>query len=262
MLKRTSAYGDFKRYMLALVDPLYNRLGFTPRPGDSHLETKLRSRAISWACSMGNKECKKKAGEMFGVWMESEDPDSLGASPIDVNLKYETYCNAISDGDETEWDFGWERYENSQVASEKSTLLNSLSCSKNVWLLNRYLNMSLSPESGVRKQDGYKVLGGVGRNTLGRYLAWDFIRDKWTELKKYYSGFAETYIGRTIKSIANTFNTKFELQQVKEFQKTHASELRSSTRDVQQAVEATENNVMWMEKNFENIWAWLKAYQK
>ena len=61
--------------------------------------------------------------------------------------------------------------------------------------------MSLSPESGVRKQDGYKVcfkrfpsnvfksnvlkvLGGVGRNTLGRYLAWDFIRDKWTDLKK------------------------------------------------------------------------------
>ena len=30
-----------------------------------------------------------------------------------------------------------------------------------------------------------------------------------------YSGFAETYIGRTIKSIANSFNTKFELQQVK-----------------------------------------------
>ena len=29
-----------------------------------------------------------------------------------------------------------------------------------------------------------------------------------------YSGFAETYIGRTIKSIANTFNTKFELHQV------------------------------------------------
>ena len=38
-------------------------------------------RAISWACSMGNKECKKRAGEMFGVWMESEAPDTLGASP-------------------------------------------------------------------------------------------------------------------------------------------------------------------------------------
>ena len=29
---------------------------------------------------------------------------------IDVNLKYETYCNAISDGGEAEWDFGWSRY--------------------------------------------------------------------------------------------------------------------------------------------------------
>ena len=29
---------------------------------------------------------------------------------IDVNLKYETYCNAISDGGEEEWDFGWSRY--------------------------------------------------------------------------------------------------------------------------------------------------------
>ena len=37
-----------------------------------------------------------------------------GIHRIDVNLKYETYCNAISDGGEEEWDFGWERYENSQ----------------------------------------------------------------------------------------------------------------------------------------------------
>ena len=29
-----------------------------------------------------------------------------------------------------------------------------------------------------------------------------------------------------------------------------------------EAVEAAENNVMWMENNFENIWAWLKANQK
>ena len=76
---------------------------------------------------------------------------------IDVNLKYETYCNAISKGSENEWSFGWSRYENSQVASEKSTLLSALSCSKDVWLLNRFLNMSLTSDSGVRKQDGYKV---------------------------------------------------------------------------------------------------------
>ena len=56
---------------------------------------------------------------------------------VDVNLKYETYCNAISDGSNEEWDFAWKRYENSHVASEKSTILSALGCTKEVWLLNR-----------------------------------------------------------------------------------------------------------------------------
>ena len=56
---------------------------------------------------------------------------------VDVNLKYETYCNAISDGSNEEWDFAWQRYENSHVASEKSTILSALGCTKEVWLLNR-----------------------------------------------------------------------------------------------------------------------------
>ena len=103
---------------------------------------------------------------------------------IDVNLKYETYCNAIAGGSEEEWDFAWARYLNSQVASEKSTILSSLSCTKDVWLLNRYLNMSLTANSGVRKQDGYKVLGGVGRNPIGRSLTWDFVRDNWDLIKE------------------------------------------------------------------------------
>lgn len=82
------------------------------------------------------------------------------------------------------------------------------------------------------------------------------------ELFCSYSGFAETYIGRTIKSIADQFNTKFELQQLVEFQKAHKSELRASTRDVKQALEAAGNNVKWMEKNFENIWIWLQQQQR
>ena len=70
-----------------------------------------------------------------------------------------------------------------------------------------------------------------------------------------------TYIGRTIKGIADQFNTKFELQQLVEFQEAHKSDLKASTRDVKQALEAAGNNVKWMEKNFENIWTWLQQQQ-
>ena len=55
-----------------------------------------------------------------------------------MNLKEETYCSAISEGNEQEWNFLWERFRGSDVASEKSIILNALACTKEVWLLNRY----------------------------------------------------------------------------------------------------------------------------
>jgi len=194
--------------------------------------------------------------------MEESEPDLISSNPVDVNLKYETYCSAVSGGDEKEWDFAWTRYQSSNVASEKSTLLSSLACTENVWLINRYLNMTLAQNSEVRKQDGYKVYNGVAINTVGRYLLWDFIRDRWNDITKHYSGFAVTYIGRTIKSISKSFNTKFELKQLMDFQTKHKNELKASTRDVQQAIEGVQNNVEWTERNFEIIWTWLKKTLK
>ena len=58
---------------------------------------------------------------------------------IEVDMKSTIYCQAVENGDETEWDFGWQQYENSNVATEKRDLLGALSCTKEVWLLNRYI---------------------------------------------------------------------------------------------------------------------------
>ena len=43
---------------------------------------------------------------------KSNNPVAImnSSSRIDVNMKYETYCNAISDGGEEEWDFAWKRW--------------------------------------------------------------------------------------------------------------------------------------------------------
>ena len=54
---------------------------------------------------------------------------------------------------------------------------------------------------------------------------------------------------------------KNTLLQLKEFQEARKSELGSSTRDVEQAVESVENNVAWMERNYDNILNWLKKKQ-
>ena len=57
---------------------------------------------------------------------------------MNANLKRTVYCNAVSEGGEEEWDFGWERYKKSNVGTEKENILMALGCSSKIWLLNRY----------------------------------------------------------------------------------------------------------------------------
>ena len=74
------------------------------------------------------------------------------------------------------WDWVWQRYTASNNANEKSLILNSLACSSEVLVLARYLDMALDETSRVRKQDGSRVVTGVSKNIVGRYLAWNWIR--------------------------------------------------------------------------------------
>ena len=56
-------------------------------------------------------------------------------SIIEPDLKSSVLCTAIREGSETEWDFVLDRYLKSNVATEKSTLLSSLTCTGQSWLL-------------------------------------------------------------------------------------------------------------------------------
>ena len=46
--------------------------------------------------------------------------------------------------------------------------------------------------------------------------------------------------------------------QLKQFRQTHSSDLSAISRTVEQALEKVENNVGWMETNYDNIRDWLQ----
>ena len=67
--------------MKKLVHQLYNRIGFEPKATDSHLDTLLRSNVVSWACSLGIKECSENVKNNYRRWMDETEPDSEGSNP-------------------------------------------------------------------------------------------------------------------------------------------------------------------------------------
>ena len=49
-------------------------VGFDHKAGEDPLMTKLRSSAVSWACSLGIKDCINRAVGAYAQWMA--DPDN------------------------------------------------------------------------------------------------------------------------------------------------------------------------------------------
>lgn len=81
-----------------------------------------------------------------------------------------------------EWDFAWRMSSNMTSAQDRDVLLSALGCAREPWLLIRYLSFVLDPTSGIRKQDGRRVIGAVASNPIGRRLAFKFVLDHFEEM--------------------------------------------------------------------------------
>jgi aminopeptidase N len=97
-------------------------------------------------------------------------------------LRYTTYCTAIKYGGALEWDFAFQMVPKVTSSQHRDTLLSALGCSREPWILVRYLSKSMDPDSAIRKQDGRRVVGAVAANPVGRPIAFNFLKKNFDEL--------------------------------------------------------------------------------
>ncbi|XP_053377176.1 aminopeptidase N-like isoform X1 [Mercenaria mercenaria] len=253
MIAETELYGSFERFMQSTVMKQYERLGLDDTNA-SHLESYVRARIASHACGYDIENCTNAAKQLLQQYMNTPDNN-----PIEPELKSTIYCTALREGGEKEWNFLFEKYMTATVQAEKSRILSSLSCTRKTWILNKFLELALD-DSVVRKQDAYKVFINVGRNIVGRAVAWDFFRANWNDIYKTY-GTGSFSLSDIIAGVTASFNTEFQLQELRDFQMTHP-DMGSGTRAFSQTIENTKTNIQWMGDNYDTVKDWLKKYTK
>ncbi|XP_037803061.1 LOW QUALITY PROTEIN: aminopeptidase N-like [Penaeus monodon] len=247
MFTRTAGYGPLRAYLLDLITPLYDDVGFEDDLSGLHLDQYKRALALSWACHLGHPQCVAESVRQFS--------DMLNGIAVSPNLKSTVYCTAIAGGGEAEWEAAWALYLEANVGAEKDRLLSALGCTEEVWLLSRYLDMAFTEGSGIRRQDARTVFRAVANNDIGRYIAWDFLRNNWEAVSSYMGAF--TSLGDLISYVTAEFNTNEELQQLESFYEANLDDLGTATRAFEQAIESTRNNIGWMGSNYEAIVTWL-----
>uniref|UniRef100_A0A674EWX2 Aminopeptidase n=1 Tax=Salmo trutta TaxID=8032 RepID=A0A674EWX2_SALTR len=252
MFDRSEVYGPMQAYMRKQVGGLYQHFeNFTTVP-DDHSEQYNQINAISVACSNDIEDCQKMTKKLFDNWMTNKT-----SNPIQPNLKATIYCQAIAAGGEKEWEFAWGMFQNATTASEKDKLRFALSCTRKIWLLNRYLEYTLNPDK-IRKMDAVSTINYIARNVAGQAIAWNFVRANWKYISLEYGGGIMSF-GRLIEGVTQRFSTDFELQELRQFQSNYnEEELGSASRALEQAIERTQANIKWVKENKQTVLEWFR----
>ncbi|XP_026167209.1 aminopeptidase N-like [Mastacembelus armatus] len=259
MFDRSEVYGPMQDYLRKQVTPLFeyykNMTGNWSKVPDGHMDQYNQVNAISLACRTGLEECQNLAKLWFNQWMETNK------NHIHPNLRAIMYCNAIAAGGAEEWEFAWLQFKNASIATEAEKLRSAMACTKQPWLLNRYLEYTLDPNM-IRKQDATSTIVYIANNVIGQSLAWDFVRAQWSYIFHQYGGGSFSF-SNLINGVTKRFSTEFELQQLKQFKADNAQVgFGSGTLAVDQSIERTIANIKWVAENKENVLDWFKAETK
>uniref|UniRef100_A0A669BWU9 Aminopeptidase n=1 Tax=Oreochromis niloticus TaxID=8128 RepID=A0A669BWU9_ORENI len=253
MFDRSEVYGPMQEYLGKKVYPLFEYYkqmteNWSKVP-DGHLDQYNQVNAISQACRTGLEECQNLVMKWFQDWMVT------GTNRIHPNLRSAVYCNAIAAGGEKEWDFAWSQFKNANIAIESDKLRYALSCTKEPWLLNRYLEYTLDPNM-IRKQDATATIVDIASNVVGQSLAWDFVRAQWSYIFNQYGGGSFSF-SNLINGVTKRFSTEFELQQLKEFKADNSDVgFGSATLALDQSIERTVANIKWVDENKKSVLDW------
>ncbi|XP_037009732.2 endoplasmic reticulum aminopeptidase 1 [Artibeus jamaicensis] len=237
---------QFKAFLIRLLRDLIDKQTWTDEGSVS--ERMLRSQLLLLACVRKYQPCVQKAEGYFGQWKEANGKLRL---PSDVTLAVFAVGAQTTEG----WDFLYSKYQSSLSSTEKEQIEFALCVSQDKRKLQWLLDQSFQGDV-IKTQEFPSILRAIGRNPVGYPLAWQFLRENWNKLvQKFELGSAS--IAYMVMGTTNQFSTRARLEEVKGFFSS-LKENGSQLRCVQQTIETIEENIRWMDKNFDKIRAWLQ----
>ncbi|XP_035147064.1 endoplasmic reticulum aminopeptidase 1 isoform X1 [Callithrix jacchus] len=238
---------QFKGFLIRLLRDLIDKQTWTDEGSVS--ERMLRSQLLLLACVRKYQPCVRRAEDYFRKWKESNGNLSL---PVDVTLAVFAVGAQSTEG----WDFLYSKYQSSLSSTEKNQIEFALCITQNKEKLQWILDESFKGDK-IKTQEFPGILTLIGRNPVGYPLAWQFLRENWNKLVQKFE-LGSPSIAHMVMGTTNQFSTRTRLEEVKGFFSS-LKENGSQLRCVQQTIETIEENIRWMDKNFDKIRVWLQS---
>ncbi len=246
-LSRGESYLErYQEFARGLTQTVANSVGWNQPANEQHLRTLLRTVVLSAAGGFGDEDVLAEANERFTRFLEEE-------SSLRPDLRAVVYNLAAEQGDDEMFETMRRLEQEFDLQEERVRMQMALTQFRQPELLRRALEMALNQEQ-IRVQDAPRILMGVGGNIRGLDLTWEFMKNNWPEIERRYAGGGFAIM--RLVSITGGFTMQDAATDVRTFFDAHPTP--SATRAIQQSLERIELNRLWLERNRDDLAAWLE----
>ncbi|XP_042039402.1 aminopeptidase M1-like [Salvia splendens] len=236
--------GDVKLFFINLFQNSAERLGWDPKPLESHLDSMLRGELLVALALFGHKATLDEANKRFRIFLEDRNSPVL---PPDLRRAvYVAVMQGVNKSNRSGYESLLKIYRETDLSQEKTRILGSLGTCRDPEIIQEFLDFLLSSE--VRSQD---VVFGLSVSSESREIAWNWLKAKWDHLTKTYG--AGFLITRFISAIVSPFSSYEKAAEAQEF---FSSRMKPYiARTLKQSIERVHINATWVKsiRNDKNL---------
>ncbi|XP_068324437.1 aminopeptidase M1-like [Pyrus communis] len=224
------------QFFIGLFQYSAEKLGWQPKPGESHLDAMLRGDILNALAVFGHDLTLDEATRRFHAFLEDRNTPLL---PPDIRKAvYVAVMQRASVSNRSSYESLLRLYRESDLSQEKTRILSSLASCPDPNITLEVLNFILTPE--VRSQD---AVFGLAVSSKGREIAWTWLKENWEHISKTWrSGFLITSF---VKAVVSPFASFDKVKEIEEFFTAHPNP--AITRTLKQSIERVQINAKWVQ---------------
>lgn len=242
-----------------LFGPVASRLGWTFSRDDPDKVALLRTLAISVSGDSGDKGVLAEAKKRFGAFVAALEggDEKAKIDTLHPNIRGAVFSMVVRYGGDTEYDAVLEIYRNSTVADQKVTALAALGSARLARLVDRTLGLALSDE--VKTQDVIYIYRSMAANEDARRPTWQFVQAHWKTLyDRLYLG-SLSLLSTIVSASTSHLATDQDAIDVETFFASKGDAVKAISRTVAQSVEKIKNASKWLQRERDDVSAWLRG---
>jgi len=206
--------------------------------------------AVQLACAYEVEDCVTAATQRFDNYRSN----SSLILPVDFKSTILDTVMSKEGASEDDWDFLWNKYLESDQATEKEVIYYALGQFQDEDVLKKFSNYCLNTTL-VRTSDALYIMGrSIAYTALGAEVSWQFMQDNWDRLTSDFQNAlfaADAYISGVLSSFSNP-DTLAEIE-VFFAEEGKKESLGAAAAAYDSSIQSIKANIAWLNKHEESI---------